>query len=130
MEPPADQMSLRDRDPSPHWPWQHHPDDFSHESLAGTLIEIGSALNRLAVAARGFTLALVNLSRLLEDVRENARRLRIDLSAPFTLPADHPDHGAWQEEFAAYRRAARGRLRAKGRKPSRPAAHKRVKADA
>src|SRR5262249_40089106 len=51
----------------PNWPWQN--DDFSHEALFGTLIEIGAALGRkLPVAGR--TLALVNLSTLLKDVRE------------------------------------------------------------
>jgi hypothetical protein len=113
----------------PHWPWQNHPDDFFHESRAGTLIEIGAALGGQPPAQR-FTLPLVNLSDLIAEVRETGRRLRIDLSAPFTLPTDHPNYDARQKEIAAYRRGAKERLRAKGRKPSRPAAHKRVKADA
>jgi len=114
----------------PHWPWQPHPDDFSHESRAGTLIEVGAALGREPPGAAAIDLVLVNLSRLIEDVREIGRRHKIDLSAPFTLLDDHPDYDTRQKEIAAYRRGAKVRLRAKGRKPSWPAAHKRVKADA
>jgi len=112
----------------PHWPWQNHPDDFFVEVNAGTLREIGGKLGQEPRGAAGITRASVNLSRLLEDVREIGRRLRIDLSAPFTLPPDHPDHDARQKEIAAQRRAARDRLWAKGRKPGRLPAQARAPA--
>jgi hypothetical protein len=96
--------------------------DGGFETASGTLLEIVAALMEMICgnpAGAPTHITQVNLKQVYEATLAAAEKAGVDLGAPFTRPAAHPEHRDW---FAAVRvHCALSHQRQKARKPPGPA---------
>jgi hypothetical protein len=100
--------------------------DGTHRVEVGETQEITEAFGKANQPLH--TVGFVSIYRVLSQLRRNAElaKPKIVLPEKFTVARGEPGHDAWLADIAAYQERAEARLKAKGQRPARAPARKRL----